>query len=145
MKTKRIIESITALLICLFIYASISKLLVFDEFKWQLFNQPIPGWSASILVWLLPVSELTVAGLLLNATTRLLGLYGSLLLMIIFTTYVGLVLADSFGRIPCSCGGILKKMGWGTHLIFNIFFVLLSLIGIVLYKKKMAFNKIKST
>ena len=34
--------------------------------------------------------------------------------------------------IPCSCGGVLEKMSWNEHLIFNIAFVVLGLVAILL-------------
>src|SRR5690606_28267369 len=34
--------------------------------------------------------------------------------------------------IPCSCGGVLEKLGWTEHLVFNCVFVALALVGIVL-------------
>ncbi len=34
--------------------------------------------------------------------------------------------------IPCSCGGILEKMDWKTHLIFNIATVIVAAFTIVL-------------
>jgi hypothetical protein len=37
-----------------------------------------------------------------------------------FTTYIILILNFS-SFIPCSCGGILEKLGWTEHLIFNFF------------------------
>src|SRR5690625_1495423 len=136
MKKRRLIELICALLVCLFVYAAASKLLSYSDFQAALYNQPIPLWSADLLSWLLPIIELVAAGLLMIGRTKLLGLYASGFLMFIFTGYVGLVLAGSFGRIPCSCGGILKNMGWKTHLVFNIFFLLLAIAGIVLFKQK---------
>lgn len=136
MKNKVIVELIVALLVSLFVYASVSKLLTYEDFRAAMLNQPVPLWSAVILSWLLPAVELITVGLLMNYRTRLIGLSVSVLLMSIFTGYVGLVLAGSFGRIPCSCGGILKNMGWHVHLVFNLFFLLLAIVGIVLFRKK---------
>lgn len=135
-RTKYIIDILSALLICLFVYAAVSKILAYDSFRAALRNQPIPLWSAIILVWLLPLFELATAGLLMSRHTRLVGLYASGFLMLIFTGYIGLVLSGSFGRIPCSCGGILKNMGWHVHLIFNIFFLAIAIAGIILFKEK---------
>jgi hypothetical protein len=136
MKNKIIIELIVTLLVSLFVYASLSKLFAYNDFQAALLNQPIPQWTAKILVWLLPAAELAVVCLLFSSSTRLWGLYSSGLLMLIFTGYVGLILTNRFGRIPCSCGGILKNMGWGVHLVFNIFFLLIAITGIVLSKRR---------
>jgi len=32
--------------------------------------------------------------------------------------------------MPCSCGGVLEKMSWSDHLVFNISFVILSLVAL---------------
>jgi hypothetical protein len=145
MKNKWIIEIIAALLICLFIYASVSKILMYDNFRAAMLNQPIPSWSARILSWSLPVTEFITAGLLMSTRTRLVGLYAAGFLMLIFTGYIGLILVGSFGRIPCSCGGILKNMGWGVHLMFNILFLLLAIIGIWLDKNEKILDNKENT
>jgi hypothetical protein len=64
------------------------------------------------------------------------GFYLSALLLIIFTGYIALVLLNYFGRVPCSCGGVIRTLGWGLHLIFNVFFLLLSFLGIYLINRE---------
>src|SRR5690606_29917948 len=54
-------------------------------------------------------------------------------MMVMFTTYIYITLNYS-SFIPCSCGGILESMGWTPHLIFNLCFIVLALIGIVMIK-----------
>src|SRR5690606_10893575 len=49
--------------------------------------------------------------------------------MVAFTVYIYLILNYS-DFVPCSCGGILEKLGWTEHLIFNAAAVLLSIVGI---------------
>jgi hypothetical protein len=51
--------------------------------------------------------------------------------MVMFTAYIVAILNFS-NYVPCSCGGVLEKLGWREHLIFNSAFVVLGLIGIVL-------------
>ena len=88
-------------------------------------------WAA----WLVPISELVLAILLLIRPFRLFALYGSLILMALFSAYIIVVLNYS-DHIPCSCGGVISSMGWETHLVFNICWMGLALIGIVLMTKK---------
>jgi hypothetical protein len=52
-----------------------------------------------------------------------------------FTFYIVIILNFS-SFIPCSCGGILEKLGWREHLIFNIFFLFLALAAAVLFYGK---------
>ena len=136
MKSKNIIAVSSALLILLLLYVALSKLLTFHQFTGAMYNQPLPHWLAGMLLWLLPLSEIGTALLLYLPATRLPGFYAATLLIFLFTGYVALILANSFGRIPCSCGGILKSMGWETHLFFNLFFLILSITGLIAMRKQ---------
>jgi uncharacterized membrane protein YphA (DoxX/SURF4 family) len=69
------------------------------------------SYSVIIIEWVTSI-------LLLVPFCRRLGLYLSLILMSAFTTYIFIILNYS-DFVPCSCGGILKKLGWTEHLIFN--------------------------
>jgi putative oxidoreductase len=136
MKQKLTIEIICFLLIFLFVYASVSKLADIKTFAGDMYNQPFPAFIKPILIWAVPATELVIVILLIFDTTRLIGLYASLILMIAFTFYTGVVLLHFFKYIPCSCGGIIKNLTWKQHLVFNLFFVLISLIGIFKYPFK---------
>ncbi len=129
----RILSIICFLLILLFVYTAMSKLLDMDRFGRELRNQPFPKAWAGWLIWILPFAELLLAVLLFIDRTRFAGLIGSLLLMSLFAAYTGLVLAGLFTRIPCSCGGVIRQLSWPQHLVFNLFFVLISLLGIKLF------------
>lgn len=136
MKRNLVIEIISSLLILLFAYTGLSKLLDFDNFRSTLDQSPlISNNGAAFVAIALPLVEIVIAALLLFSRTRLLGLYGSLALMTAFTLYIGYMLSFA-SRLPCSCGGVLKQMTWNQHLIFNIFFTLLSLAGVVLERKR---------
>lgn len=123
-------------LIILFCYTAIAKLMDIDEFKRQLAGQELPSWAKAPLVWLIPAAELLISVLLLIPVTRLLGFYGSALLMALFTGYIGLVVAGFFKYTPCSCGGVLRSMGFEVHLVFNLFFLTLSVLGIYMFHAK---------
>jgi uncharacterized membrane protein YphA (DoxX/SURF4 family) len=90
---------------------------------------------AGSIVWIIPLIELSISILLLLKRCRLIGLFAAFDLMVMFTAYIYIILNYS-SFIPCSCGGILEKMGWTEHLLFNVFFVLLALIGILILAKK---------
>jgi hypothetical protein len=49
--------------------------------------------------------------------------------MTMFTAYIVAILKFS-DFVPCSCGGVLEHLGWPEHLILNIAFTVLALIGI---------------
>lgn len=135
MRRDYIIEIICALFIVLFVYAGGSKIIEFDEFRTNLGQSPILTILADWLVWAVPGIEFIIAFGLAFHKTRLLALYGSYTLMLMFTLYIITIMNYSF-FVPCSCGGVLATMGWGEHLVFNIFFVLLAIVGIVLMKWK---------
>lgn len=133
---KNVSGILAALLVFLFFYTAVAKLSNLERFEAELLNQTIPKQSVPMLLWLLPISELLVVALLVRASTRLAGFYGSAALMLVFTGYMGLVLLNVFDRVPCSCGGVLKSMGFEIHFAFNLFFLLLSITGICLLKSE---------
>lgn len=128
---KIIVEIISLVFILLFVYAAASKLLDFENFKAQLGQSPILSPFAGMIVWLVPFLEIAVSILLFSKTYRTLGLTLALSLMVMFSAYIFIIL--HFGSfVPCSCGGILEKMNWRQHFIFNLIFVLLAAIGFAL-------------
>ena len=136
MKTNQILQVIASLLIMLFVYTAMTKLLDFEQFKAQMYNQTLPHEVATILILTLPEIEILTALLLLFQSTRSYGLYLSGILMIFFTGYIALILMNYFGRVHCSCGGVIKALGWKMHLILNIFFLLLSVLGIFIINRE---------
>lgn len=135
MKRKIIIEIISSLLILLFLYASVSKWLSFKTFIGEMNNQPFPNWMTPFLVWSIPFIEVLIAVGLIFEKTRVQSLYASLFLMLAFTIYTVVILLHAFKYIPCSCGGVIRKLTWPQHLFFNLFFVGISLLGIILKKR----------
>lgn len=135
-KRQVFLESISALLIMLFLYASISKFLDFQKFIGEMNNQPFPNFLTPFLVWAIPSLEIAIALTLIIERTRLVGLYASFVLMFLFTIYASAVLLHFFAWVPCSCGGVISKLNWRQHLVFNLFFVAISVIGIILQRRK---------
>jgi hypothetical protein len=125
------LEGICFLYILLFVYAAGSKVLDFQNFQVQLGQSPLLSAFAGWISYLIPVVELFIVLLLIRPNYRFVGLLAAFSLMVMFTTYIIIILNYS-SFIPCSCGGILDKMGWTEHLFFNIGFVLLALWGILL-------------
>ena len=133
MKTDRktvYLNSICILLILLWTYTAISKLMDIEEFKRQLYNQTFGRSIANLLIWLLPSTELCAAILLCFKKSRSIGLLLSFSLMLLFSVYIGLVLLNYYGRTPCACGGVLSGLGWKAHFWFNIGYLLLAGYGV---------------
>lgn len=129
-----IVDVICYLYVLLFLYAATSKLMEYDKFQLQISKSPIITDFANVLVWLVPGLEILISVLLLIQRTVLLGLYSGFALMCLFTAYIYAILNYS-DSIPCSCGGVIAKLGWTEHMIFNIAFIVLAIIGILLQSK----------
>lgn len=127
-------EGIAILFIFLFTYAAISKLIDFETFRLQLKQLPFFSSFASQLAWGILIIEIILALMFFFFKLRLVALYVSLLLITLFTVYITSVLlfADS---IPCSCGGVISSLSWNEHLVFNVGWLLLALVGISLSTK----------
>lgn len=136
----RLVNMISYLLIFLFIYASISKLLDYEKFRVQIGQSPLLTTMSDFVVWFIPLAEVVISVLLVFSRSRLAGLYLAFGLMTLFSAYIIAIL--NFGVfVPCSCGGILQNMTWDTHLIFNLFFVLICIIAIYLEALVQAGNR----
>ncbi|MEI9917335.1 MAG: MauE/DoxX family redox-associated membrane protein [Bacteroidota bacterium] len=133
-KKEWIIEIISALFVVLFIYAAVSKVMDYDKFRLQIGQSPVLTTFAGTIVWLVPAIEVVIAMLLMTKRFRLTGLYASFSLMVMFTAYI-IVITRLSEYVPCSCGGVLEKLSWDEHMVFNIGFVLLASIAIVIYPK----------
>lgn len=133
---KKFVPIATAIIAFLWFYAAVSKIIDFDHFKSAMHKQTI--WPAAqwLLTYGLPPAELALGTLLIVNRTVLYGLYSSAYLFILFIVYIILVLTKVFGKVPCSCGGLIEHMGWGFHLYFNIAFLILTVITIIIHQRK---------
>jgi uncharacterized membrane protein YphA (DoxX/SURF4 family) len=120
-----ILDTICLLYVLLFVYAAVSKLMDFENFQVQLGQSPLLSAFAGMVSWGVPIIEILIAIMLLFPKYRLVALFAAFSLMIMFTTYIIIILNFS-SFIPCSCGGILEKLGWTEHLVFNSVFVILA-------------------
>lgn len=126
-----IIESCVFAYIVLFAYAAFSKLAAYETFTIQLGQSPLLSSFAGWVAWLIPGIEILIAVLLIFIRTRFVALVSAFGLMTMFSVYIYIILNYS-EFIPCSCGGILEKMNWNQHLIFNVLFCVLAAIAITL-------------
>ncbi|MFD2871999.1 MauE/DoxX family redox-associated membrane protein [Mucilaginibacter ximonensis] len=126
------LDVIAFLFIFLFVYAAISKLIDFQQFEVQLDKSPVLTGLSRPVKWLVPGVELLISMLLVFSKRRLLGFYAAFSMMVMFTAYIIIILNFS-SYIPCSCGGILESMNWHQHLWFNLCFVGLGVLSILIY------------
>ncbi len=97
-------------------------------------TQVFPKWIGKILIVAVPLSEIIIIALLLFKSTRLIGMYASLFLMVAFTLYVGGAVFGLYERKPCACGGLFGRLGWNKHFKVNIVLTLVALAGLLLMK-----------
>lgn len=127
---------ITVFISILWFYAAVSKLIDFQHFRDAMHKQPFTPWIQTILIYGLPAVEVCIGSLLIIERRKLTGLYLSAALFAAFIAYILLILFKFFGHIPCSCGGLIERMGWTFHLWFNIMFFLLTSISIIIITKR---------
>ena len=132
-KIDQAILILSSLLILMWVFTIGSKLMTFTKFQMQLLAQPLPLWLNKMLVYVLIPVELLNVPLLYFTKTRIYGFSLSLLMMLSFTVYIAWMLVFH-ENLPCACGGPIPKWGWDKHLLFNIFFTLLSATGLLLTK-----------
>lgn len=145
MKKAILIEIICFLFIVLFMYAAVSKLLDYQKFAIQIGQSPLLTGFGGSIPWLVIATEIAISLLLMLPRFRLVALFACFSLMTMFTSYIVAILNFS-SYVPCSCGGILEKLTWRDHLIFNVTFIVLALVGIVLmsYKGRKAISETTS-
>ena len=131
---KAALTIIRYLFIALWTYSAVLKLVDYGVFLSQLQRQPLPIWSISILSIALPVGEFLLATAFLFRKTFYLALIVSFVLMLSFSIYVLLAIRGAFGEIPCSCAGIIGRLPWKEHLVFNVIFTLLAFVGILIFR-----------
>jgi hypothetical protein len=134
MKWKIVMEIISFLFIALFVYTAISKLLDHKAFSVQIDNSPVltsikgMGYFVALVV---SIGELFIAVLFMLVPYRKIALWSALAILAAFTGYIIVILRFA-PYVPCSCGGVLKSLGWYEHLAFNSFFIALAVLGIVI-------------
>jgi uncharacterized membrane protein YphA (DoxX/SURF4 family) len=135
MKRFNFLDVICLLFAVLFVYAAVSKFMAIDEFKAQIAKSPLITHHEWWISWFIPLIEVVIAVLLFVPRMQLAALYAAFTLMFIFTIYIGFMLVFT-PNLPCSCGGILSRMGWTEHLFFNIGFTLLGVAGVILHDRQ---------
>jgi len=139
-KKTALVEVISCLLIILYIYTGLNKMMDYTSFRFTLGRSPFIQHMNGFIAAALPAGELLIALALVIRPVRLIGLYASFFLMVLFTGYIWIMLHYSYD-LPCSCGGVLAVLSWKDHLVFNGVFTALSMIGVLLQSK---INRVKS-
>ena len=121
MKTNYIQTTVVILLCTLFIYAGIFKAMDYQLFLSDLSKSPLlVKYDKTILAPAVLGTEFLIVFLLAFNLTRKTGLFLSFFVMLLFTLYLS-TLYFFYTNIPCSCGGILGKMSYPTHIILMLY------------------------
>lgn len=137
METKGYISQIvTIVLLLLWIPVGLDKLLNFETFKSGILRQPFGDALGYALIYTLPILEIGVVLLLIfRGRPRWVGFGLSSLLMAGFTAYIGTALLGAWEKLPCGCGSVIAWMSWKQHFWFNLFFLVISVVGLLLHDK----------
>lgn len=135
-----ITETICLLYILLFIYASASKLMDFQHFRIELGQSPLLSAFAHWISIFVPAVELLICILLIIPRFKLVGLFSAYGLMVMFTIYIYIIL-NYTSFVPCSCGGVLEKLDWKSHMVFNLVFVCFGIVAIFLSVQKSSMQR----
>ncbi|WP_143307060.1 MauE/DoxX family redox-associated membrane protein [Chitinophaga vietnamensis] len=135
MKREILLTVLSTSLILMFMYAAFSKVFDWPGFTHAMEMQPVPNWSKTFLQWSVPIVEIFISIALIFSRSRLWGFYGASVVMLAFTVYVGLGIANLLPYTPCACGGVISQFTWPQHFAFNSTFLLIAVSGIIAEKK----------
>lgn len=133
-RKKLFVEIASAFFIFLFFYTAVNKLIVSSTLEFTLSRYPIIGGYSIFFAWAIPILELITTCLLFIPKLKKTGLYFATLLMFLFTIYVSYMIAF-VPELPCTCGGMLTKLSWPGHLIFNIACVAIGVTSIIIHNR----------
>lgn len=128
-------EVVAGLLVFLFLYTALTKLYDVSGFAGAMRHNFLLFPYVDILKWLVPITELIIGALLFIPQTRRKGLVASAILLSIFSIYIGYMLISN-SELPCTCGGIIEKMSWKQHLVFNMVMIAISIVAWARHQKR---------
>jgi len=123
----------------LYMYTGWAKLMNLSAFIRGNSKIPHLGQYAKLIGYGIPSLEIVLAILLVMPVywIRRAALWTTTLLMGVFTLYLSLMVGFADKKL-CHCGGVIESMGWKTHIVFNLIWLI---AGIFALKK----TKIKHT
>lgn len=97
-------------------------------------NSKIPylGQYAKLIGYGLPTLEIVLAILLIVPVywIKRFALWTATLLMGAFTIYLCLMVQFVEKKL-CHCGGVIESMGWKTHIVFNLIWLIAGIFALV--------------
>ncbi|WP_394332499.1 MauE/DoxX family redox-associated membrane protein [Chryseobacterium kwangjuense] len=136
MRTKNLIAEIVIFLILLmWAYTFVSKVLDFDTFRRQINGAYLLSSLGSPLPYILQVLHLSLVVLLIKKSWRKIGLITSLSVLLLYTGYLIYILKFA-PSIPCSCISLYSALNWNDQLLINLAVLLLNIIGLIMFSFK---------
>ena len=115
----------------LFAYTAHAKLVDHESFAATLGKSPLIGPDyAEFLAWAIPITEAMLALLLAIPPMMKKALWASMSLMVVFTSYLIMMVASGLPR-TCNCGGVIESLTWPQHILFNL--TVIALVPVTLY------------
>jgi hypothetical protein len=117
------------LLILLFSYTAINKLFALTRFRFQLSLFPWLKGHPTPIAWAIIGAEIGIVALLMTPRRIVTGFKASLMLLSVFTAYL-LIMLLTTSNLPCTCGGVLEQLSWPQHIVVNLLFIGISILGL---------------
>lgn len=146
MKKDILKEICAALIVVLFVYTAVSKVLDINRFISTMSVSPFPFMRifAPALGWIIPIVEIAIAFFIISSKFQRIGFIASIILLLLFEIYIGSLLLSGL-HLPCSCGGVVSKLSWKQHLVFNLLFIVISIIPLYLEKHNRSIGNTMTT
>lgn len=109
--------------------------------NWVRFS-PITANFSEPVAYVILAAELSTVLLLLWRKYRIVGLYSSFLLLVVFTGYI-LTIMWLRHKMPRSFDGIWMNIGWFYQALINFFLLGLTFIGIILNQRETKLHQTK--
>jgi hypothetical protein len=119
----------SSVLIFIFFYSGLQKLIDFENFFSNISKSPIiPSNLSKLIAYFIIYFELVIVFFLLTNKYKQIGFLMSFFLLILFEGYIILMILYS-PYLPCSCGGFIEQLSWTQHIYFNVFLIACSITG----------------
>lgn len=131
--TELTVDITAYLFILLYLYTAYEKIRNHQKFESTVSRSELVGAYSAFISWAVPAIEIAIGALLILPwyKIRRVALWTAAILMTLFILYIAYMLAF----VPpkdrsCECGGVVSRMSWPVHLLFNTFYVLIGIDAI---------------
>lgn len=130
----RLLQLISLLLICLWVYTAMMKFGNMASNIDSMHKQFFPASVGTALAYLVPALA-ALAAILLYYRPKA-GLLLSIGLLTAFSLFIAAAYSNIFSGQTCACAGIFPKKGYLFHLAFNIPLLALAGLGLAIHKQQ---------